>query len=142
MISRAAWTRSAASGCDAMSGDLVKAEVQAVRALRHGVAHYAEQIREASAQARREIAAADRKAQEAVERRLSEVHKREQEFRQAQAAFRQCREDCGGLQRQAEAAAQRLADARRFLDRARKAAQLTAAVQSDLLKALQNIEAA
>lgn len=124
-----------------MSDDLVKAEVQAVRALKQGVGRYAEQIRGASAQARREIAAADRKTQEALERRRSEVRKREQELRQLQAALRQCREDCGGLRRQAETAAQRLAEAGQALDRARKAAQLTATAQTDLLKTLQNIEA-
>jgi len=125
-----------------VSDDLVKAEVRAARALKQGVGRYAEQIRGAAAQARREIAAADRKAQEALERRRSEVRKREQELRQAQAALRQCRQDCGGLRRQAEAAAQRLADASQALGRARKAAQLTATAQSDLLKTLQNIEAA
>lgn len=124
-----------------MSDDLVKAEVQAVRALKQGVGRYAEQIREASAQARREVAAADRKAREALERRRSEVRKREQDLRQVQAALRQCREDCGGLRRQGEAAAQRLAEAREALDHARKAAQLTSTAQADLLKTLQNIEA-
>ena len=124
-----------------MSDDLVKAEVNAVRALKHGVERYAEQIRDAAGHARREIAAADRRAQDAVERRRSDGQKREQELRQAAAALRQCRENCGGLQQQVEAAAQRLAAAKQLLDRARKAAQLTAAAQSDLLKVLQNTEA-
>ncbi|MDZ5446899.1 hypothetical protein U2F26_29930 [Micromonospora sp. 4G57] len=124
-----------------MSDDLVKAEVIAVRALKQGVARYAEQIREASGHARREIAAANRKAEEAVERRRSEVQKREQELRQAEAALRQCQENCDRLQQQVKVAAQRLAEAKQLLDRARKAAQLTATAQSDLLKVLQNIEA-
>ena len=124
-----------------MSDDLVKAEVNAVRALNLGIGRYAEQIRDAAGHARREIAAADRKVQEAVERRRSEVQKREQDLRQAEAALRQCRENCGGLQQQVTAATQRLAEAKQLLERARKAAELTATAQSDLLKVLQNTEA-
>jgi hypothetical protein len=124
-----------------MSDDLVRAEVNAVRALKSGVGRYAEQIRDALGHTRREIAAADRKAQEAVERRRSEAQKREQELRQAEAALRQCQENCGGLRQQVTAAAQRLAESKLLLDRARKAAQLTATAQSDLLTVLQNTEA-
>lgn len=124
-----------------MSDDLVKAEVHAVRALKHGIGRYAQQVRDAAARARREIAATDRKAQETVERRRSEMRKREQDLRRAEATLRQCRENCGGLQQQVQAASQRLADAQQLLDRATKAAHLTATAQSDLLKTLNNIEA-
>ena len=124
-----------------MSDDVVKAEVHAVRALKHGIERYAEHIRDAAAKARREMAAADQKAQAAVERRRAETRKREQEVRQAEAALRQCRENCGGLQQQARKAAERLAEAKRSLERARKAAALTASAQSDLLKALISAEA-
>lgn len=123
-----------------MSDDLVRAEVHAVRDLRQGVSRYAEHIRDAAAQARREVAAADRKAQEAVERRRSQLQCREQEFRVAQAALAQCRENCGGLEQEVNVAGQRHAEAAGLLDRARKAAQLTAAAQSDLLKVLQTVE--
>ncbi len=124
-----------------MSDDLVRAEVNAVRALKLGVERYAEQIRDALRNARREVAAADRKAQEEVERRRSEVQKREHELRQVETALRrQCQENCGRLQQQVAAAAQRLAEAKQPLDRARKAAQLTATAQSELLQALQAIE--
>jgi len=124
-----------------MSDDAVRAEVNAVRALRQGVDRYAEQIRDALGHARREVAAADRIAQEAVERRRSEAQRREQEFRRADAALRQCQENCAGAQRQAASAAERLAEAKHHLERARKAAQLTASAQSDLLRVLQTIEA-
>lgn len=124
-----------------MTDDLVRAEVNAVRALKHGVGRYAEQIRDELGHARREMAAADRKAQEAVERRRSEAQKREQELRQAEAALRQCQENCGGMQQQVASAAQRLAEAKQLLDRARKGAQLTATAQSELLKVLQTTEA-
>lgn len=124
-----------------MSDDLVRAEVHAVRNLRKGVSRYSEHVRDAAAQARREVAAADRKAQEAVARRRSELQRREQEFRAAQAALARCRENCGGLQQQVNVAAQRHAQAKEQLDRARKAAQLSAAAQSDLLKVLQTVEA-
>lgn len=124
-----------------MTDDLVRAEVKALHALKHGVERYAEQIRDALANARRELAAADRKAQEAVERRRSEAQKHEHELRQAEVALRHCQENCGGLQQQVAAAAQRLAEAKQLLDRARKAAQMTATAQSDLLKVLQTTEA-
>lgn len=123
-----------------MSDDLVRAEVHAVRNLRKGVSRYSEHVRDAAAQARREVAAADRKAQEAVARRRSELQRREQEFRAAQAALARCRENCGGLQQQVNVAAQRHAQANGQLGLARKAAQLTAAAQSDLLKVLQTVE--
>lgn len=124
-----------------MSDDLVKAEVSAVRALKHGIGRYAEQVRDAATEARRDIAAADSRAQEAVERRRSEVQKREQDLRQAETALRHCQENCGGLQQQVQAASRRLAEAKQLLERARKAAQVTATAQSDLLRVLQTIEA-
>ena len=138
---RVDWTRSATSGCDDVSADLVKAEVHAVRALKHGIERYAEQVRDAAAHARREIAEADRKTQDAVERRRSEMRKREQDLRQVEATLRQCHENCGELQQQVRQASQRLAQAKQMVDRATKAAQLTATAQSDLLKTLNNIEA-
>lgn len=124
-----------------MSDDLVRAEVNAVRALKHGVERYAEQIRDALGHARREVAAADCKVQGAVEHRRSVAQKREQDLRLAEAALRQCQDNCGGLHQQVAAAAQRLAEAKQLLDRARKAAQLTATAQSELLKVLQATEA-
>lgn len=124
-----------------MSDDLVRAEVNAVRALKHGVERYADQVRDALGHARREVAAADRRAQEAVERRRSEVQKREHELRQAEAALRQCQENCGALQQHVAAASRRLAEAKQSLDRARRAAQLTATAQAELLKVLQTTEA-
>lgn len=124
-----------------MSNDLVRAEASAVRALKQGIERYTAQIRDALGQARREMAAADRKAQEAVEHRRSEARKREQDLRRAEAALRQCQENCGGPQHEVSAAAQRLAEAQQLLDRARKAALLTASAQSELLKVLQTTEA-
>jgi len=145
MIWPAASTISAAYGCDPVSDDLVKAEAHAVRALRHAVGRYAEQIREAVVGARREVTAADRRAHEAAEHRRSEFQRREQELKAAQAALAQCLRasgpDCDGLRQQVSAAAQRHAEARQSLDRARKAAQTTAAAQSDLVKVLQAVEA-
>ncbi len=125
-----------------MSDDLVRTEVNAVRALNHGIGRYAEQIRDAAGHARLEIAVVDRKVQEAVEHRRSELQKREQYLRQVVAALRQCRENCGELQQQVKAAELRLVEAKQLLERARKAAQLTTTAQSDLLKVLQNTEAA
>ena len=123
-----------------MSNDQVRAEVSSVRALKQGVGRYAEHVRDAIADARREMAAADRKAQESVDRRRSEVHKCEQKLRHLEAALRQCRDNCGGLQQQVADAAQRLAIAQQLLERARKAARVTAAAQSELAKALQTTE--
>ena len=128
-----------------MSEDLVRAEAHAVRTLRHGVERYAEHIRETAARARREMAAADRNAQEAVERCRSELRHREEGLKRAQAALTQClhspNPDCGGLRQQAQAAGERHAEAMQRLDRARHAAQITAGAQSDLIKAMQVVEA-
>lgn len=124
-----------------MSDDLVRAEVRAVRALKHGIGRYSEQIRDACDRARRETAAAALKAQEAVDQRRSEAKKREQELRGAEAALRACSENCGGLQQQVHAAARRLAEAELRLGLARKAAHLTATAQSDLLGVLQTVSA-
>ena len=128
-----------------MSDDLVRAEAHAVRALRHAVERYAENIRETAARARREVAAADRNAQETVERCRSELRRREEELKRAQAALTQClrnpRPDCSGLRQQTDAAGQQHAEARQRLDRARQAAQITSGAQSDLIKALQAVEA-
>lgn len=124
-----------------MSDDRVRAEANAVRALKTGVERYAEQVRVAVGHARREVAAADRQAREAVERRRSEVQKREQELRHAEEMRRQCKENCGGHRQRVASCTQGLAAAKQSFDRARKAAQLTATAQSDLLKILQTTEA-
>lgn len=114
----------------------------AVRALKHGVERYAEHVRDALGQARRDMAAADRKANEAVEGRRTEMQRCERNFREAEAALRQCQENCGGVQRQVAEAAQRHAEAKQGYDKARKAAQITATAQSELAKAGQTVESA
>jgi len=128
-----------------VSDDLIRSEAHDVRALRHAVERYAEQIRETAARARREVAAADRNAQEAVERCRSELRRREEELKRAQAALTQClrnpRPDSSALRQQADAAALRRAEAKQRLDRARQAAQITSGAQSDLIKALHAVEA-
>ena len=124
-----------------MTDDLVKTEVHAVRALRHAVARYAEQLREVIAHARREAAAADTRAQEALSGRRSELRRREAELKVALAALARCRENCGGLRQQVSAAERRCAQARQLLEHARRAAGLTAGARSDLVKAMATIEA-
>lgn len=113
--------------------------------LRHGIERYAEHIRETAARARREMAAADRNAQEAVERGRSELRHREEGLKRAQAALTQGlhgpQQDCSGLRQQVQAAGQRHAEAMQRLDRARQAARITAEAQSDLIKAMQVVEA-
>lgn len=123
-----------------MADDVVRAEVNAVLALKHGVESYSERVRGGLAQARSDLDAADRKAQEAVERRRSEVRRCEQELHRAEATLRQCQENCGGLQQAVAKAAQSLAAAKQRLDRARKGAQLIAEARSGLAKTGQNIE--
>lgn len=124
-----------------MSDDLVKAEAQAVRQLRHAVSRYAEQLREVLAQSRREVAMAERNAQDAVAQRVADVRRAEQELQAAQAALAGCQENCGGLARAVNAAQQLVARAKLQLEHARQAAQLLAVAQSDLLKVLQHVEA-
>jgi hypothetical protein len=141
----AASMRSTISGCDQVSDDLVRAEAHAVRSLRHAVGRYAEQMRETTAQARRDLADANRKAQRAVEHLRSELHHREHEVKAAQAALAQCLRspgaDCSGLRDQLEAVAHRRAAEQRLLDRASHAAQIVTSAQSDLIKAMQAVDA-
>lgn len=123
-----------------MSDDVVKAEVNAVLTLKHGVEHYSERVRNGLANARRELDAADRKAQDVVERRRSDVRRCEDQLRGAEAALRQCQENCRGLQQAVARAAQALAEAQQRLDRARKGAQLIAEARSGFAKAGQTAE--
>ncbi len=125
-----------------MSDDRVQAEVNAVRTLRRGVSRYAEQLRETAAQARWKICEVDRRAHEAVERRRSDLQRRERELKAAQAALTRSPGGPGGAQREVEEATRRNAEARQNLDRARKAAELTATARADLLKTLQRVESA
>jgi hypothetical protein len=124
-----------------MSDDQHNKEVHAVRALKKAVGRYAEHLREAISQARREIGAASSKAQEAVEDRRRELQRCEQGLLAAQRALAGCHENCGGLQQQQHVAAQRHAEAKLALERARKASQILTSAQSDMLKVLQTVEA-
>ena len=124
-----------------MSDDLIKAEVRSVRTLKRAISEYTEQLRAVAARARSETAAVDRRAQEAVEARRSQLRRRESELRAAQAALAHCTENCGGLQHAVNVAARVQAEAQQALEQARKAAQITAGMHSDLIEVLHTVDA-
>jgi predicted RNase H-like nuclease (RuvC/YqgF family) len=123
-----------------VSDDLIKNERNAVMTLRTGVTRYAEHLREAMAHARKDLTAQHRRAEGAVEQRRNALQRAERELKQARAALAQCREDCGGLERQLAAASQCAAQSKQEFDKARRAAQILAQAQRELTSTMQGIE--
>lgn len=123
--------------------DVVKAEVRAVRDLKRGVARYADQVRNAVADARREAKEAERTAREAVDTGRSRLKKSEAAVGRARDDLARCPEERRREHQAAVRAAEdRAAAARREVDQARKAERAVVAATADLAKVLCMAEAA
>lgn len=120
--------------------DTVRNEAKSVRKLKAGVEQYAGQLRAAMHDARHEMAAARRHAADVVQERRSTLRRAEQQLARAQAELACCQENCGGLQRQAQVAAEWVSETKQQLARARKAEQLVADAESALLRSLQRAD--
>ncbi len=119
-----------------MSDDHVKAEARAVSTLRGAVLRYSDHLRDISQNARADVAAIVAKASDEATRRQGAVQRCEQDLARADRLSRQRPE----LAHAAVAARRALDEARGSLDRARKAAQLVSAAQSELAKSLNHVD--
>ena len=122
--------------------DTVKADVRAVRALRSGVARYADQLRASAAAARRDIAAAEAACEEATEQRRTHATRASLDL----AALREAARRPDGQQRTQDPRAiaqaeQRLARAEHDLAQARAASRAVSTTASELAKVLQAVDA-
>jgi hypothetical protein len=126
-----------------MPDEAVKAEVKAVRDLRDAVTRYAEQMRDAMAEARRSAAALVKRTEANLQQRKSRLDRAMRDLQQAQAALAACRDpkQSAALQRAVTAAKAHADEARQFFAYAQKAATIASTAQSDLLKSTQAIEA-
>jgi hypothetical protein len=121
--------------------EAVKAEVRAVRALKHGVAKYAEAVRDASTTARHEVAAVVDKLTGEVERRRGQHNQVVQDLQRARDALRRAAPDRQeACQRAVAAAEAHVAQTKRRLDRARQALQISSTASSEMLKTVQTSE--
>lgn len=126
-----------------MAEKAVEAEVKAIRELRTAVARYAEQMRDAMAEARHGAAALVTRTEAILQQRKSRLDRAMRELEQAQAALAACRDPkrSAVLQRAVTVANAHAGEARQFYAHAQKAATIAATTQSDLLKTMQALEA-
>jgi len=122
----------------------VKAEVKAVRDLRHAVARYAEQMRDAMAAARHDAAALVKRTETNLRQRKSRLDRAMRELQQAQADLAACRDpkDATTLRRAVTVANAHADEMGQLYANARKAAGIAATTESNLLKTVQVLEAA
>ena len=126
-----------------MSGDVVRNEANAVKALKSGVERYTQTIQAATAQARRELMTAERQAQQAVDQRRAVLQRAEREVQQAKAALSgSTEENRRHLEQQVRTAMQWQGEAKQQMDRARRAEQQVASARTELISVLQSSEAA
>lgn len=126
-----------------MSGDVVRNEANAVKALKSGVERYTQMIQAAIAQARRELMTVERRAQQAVDQRRAALRRAERELQAAKAALSgSTEENRRHLEQQVRTATQWHGEARQQMDRARRAEQQVASARTELMSVLQSTEAA
>ena len=125
-----------------MADDIVRNEVNAVRSLKTGITRYSQQIRAAVASARGDLRAAQSKAEDNLERRRKEVRRAEREVAEAQAAVARVHDerDYASAEKRIRVAMHWLAEAGGAADRAQRAVQAIASIQTELGGALQTAE--
>ncbi len=123
-----------------MSTGHVKNETTAVKILRHAIARYAEQVRDATARSRHEVAAVERSARDEVESRRAQLRRREAAVESARAALRSGDSKDDRLRAAVDLAERARADAAASLDRAKRAATLVASTQADLARAVHHAD--
>ena len=123
---------------------VVKAERTEVRRLRDAVRRYAEQMREAVVAVRRDAATLERRTREVAEERGRDVAVARRLLDELQSRLRGAESGGGSdvsAEREVAEARAGLARAEAELRRGREAARLAAMVQSDLVQAVQRLDA-
>lgn len=125
-----------------MADDIVRNEVNAVRSLKTGITRYSQQIQAAVTSARRDLRAAQAQAEDNLERRRKEVQRAEREVAEAQAAAARIHDErsYASAEQRIRVAMHWLAETRHAANRAQRAVEAIASIQTELASALQTAE--